>query len=522
MLNVLCASALSRVESRVETDKATDVAIDTEVADAEAVDTEYSRSKVWQERMSRSPLKLTQIYPLSTDGLISTALDERPDSINATAVVVEDRAVPRFSTPPCQRAACLAGVDLAITLKTKTGSTEPEAPSEEAPIEETRSEEALIEAEVFTPTTQLSEKTIPEETVSEETVIEEIASEEVVPKETALEEIALEETVLEASSTSALSSEAIIPAAVAAPVESSDDLGFSLDIARDSAGQSVIAQTNQIPDREPAQVLDDDLGTLRLQQTRSRKDEDLGILRLMQTAQAPPPPPKLPIAFLGGRLGFLDTNNAFRSETAIEDQIYQTGLSLYLFPRISEKTSLYAIAETNIARYEIDYNEIEVQAGLRHRLFRRTFAQVGWRNQRLYTPGYREKLLGVNYLDALVSHRRILSRRAWVDGFYQLRLGFADPAAASRFRQTLITSVNYAPTPQLRTSLLYQLEFDDYLEIDRFDTSQQFLGVVSYNVTPESRLSLFGGARLGRSSASGVDLDDVFYGAGLNVNVPLF
>ncbi len=273
--------------------------------------------------------------------------------------------------------------------------------------------------------------------------------------------------------------------------------------------------------------LDDDLGILRVRQLRSRTDEELGILRLLQTAQAtPPPPPKQPTAFLTGRLGVFSSENAFRSDPRLDEQIYQSGLSLYLFPKLSDNTSLYAIAETNLARYEnfdsVNYNEIELQLGIRQRLLPRTFAQIGWRNQRLYSPGFRDKLFSVNAIDTLISHRSILNSRMWLDSFYQVRLGFANPDSASRFRQTLTLSLNYGISRSLRTGLLYQLDFDDYTQVSRFDTYQQVLGIVSYSITPESRISVFGGTRFGRSSSPGVSLDDTFYGAGLNVSVPLF
>lgn len=277
---------------------------------------------------------------------------------------------------------------------------------------------------------------------------------------------------------------------------------------------------------EESGELDDELGTLRIQQTRGRANEELGVLRLLQTAQAPTPPPKPPISFLTGRLGFFSSENAFRSNPRLSETINQAGLAYYLFPKLSDRTSLYAIAETNLARYgnfgTVDYNELEVQLGVRQRLLPRTYAQVGWRNQRLYSPGYREKLFSVHYIDTLISHRSILNGKTWVDGFYQARLGFADPESASRFRQTFTVSLNYGVSRDFRTSLLYQLDLDDYLEVSRHDTYQQLLGVISYNLTPESRVSLFGGTRFGRSSSPGVNLDDTFYGAGLNVSVPLF
>lgn len=272
--------------------------------------------------------------------------------------------------------------------------------------------------------------------------------------------------------------------------------------------------------------LDDELGDLRVRQLRSREEEELGILRLLQTAQAAPTRPKPPTAFLGARIGYLGSENPFRNHSGLSDQIYQSGLAFYLFPRLSNETSLYAIADTGLIRYEtfqgINYNEVELQFGIRQRLFPRTYAQIGWRNQQLFSPGYRKKVFTVNAIDALISHRLLFNPRLWLDSFYQARLGFADPSTASRFRQTFTLSFNYSIARNLRTGLLYQLDFDDCTQISRYDTYQQVLGVISYNMTTESRLSLFGGSRFGRSSEPGINLSDTFYGAGLNVSIPLF
>ena len=313
---------------------------------------------------------------------------------------------------------------------------------------------------------------------------------------------------------------------------------------------------------EPKDKVDDELGIIRANPLRS--DVDLGILRLLQTATAKPKAPEPPFAFLIARLGFLDSDNTFRSSGRRSNgepfngvfvdgilsngvllnrrdnaQVYQSGLSLYLFPRLSKNTNLYLTAETNLARYEgdnlttiddgfnvvritPDYNELEFQLGIRHKFRPRTHAQIGVRNQTLYRPGYEDKFFSANYIDALVSHRSIFNSRTWLDSVYQIRYGFASPKRSSRVRQTLMLSLNYGFSKDLRTTLLYQTDLDDYTQTSRFDIYQQILGVISYKVTPEARLSLFGGTRFGHSSESNINLDDTFYGAGLNVNLPLF
>ena len=334
-------------------------------------------------------------------------------------------------------------------------------------------------------------------------------------------------------------------------------------------GSAAVAQVPDFVDALPGRKLpqirntasgqpDDELGSLRLQLERSRQNEDLGILRLLQTAQAPPPPPREPIAFLAGRLGFFDTDNALRTNDRLENQIYQTGLSAYFFPKLSKSTSLYASAEASLGRYERsgftlfrptpsnpagrskpiypNYNQLELELGLRQRLAARTYAQIGLHNQQVYSPGFRDKIFGINYIEAQVNHRSLLNSKAWLDSFYEIQLGFAQAErnptnirnpkngrdAASRLRQTLTLSLNYAATKDLRTSLLYQLNYEDYTQTVRNDFYQQVLGVISYSLTPESRLSLFAGTRFGQSSEPGINLDDTFYGAGLNVVVPFF
>ena len=274
--------------------------------------------------------------------------------------------------------------------------------------------------------------------------------------------------------------------------------------------------------------LDDELGTIRAKPIRRG---DLGILRLLQTS-VPPPPPSPPIAFLSGRLSYIDSENALRLDSRLSDEVYQSGLAFRLYPDLSESTSLYAIAEAGIGRFERDgsrgYNELELQLGVRQEILPQTYAQIGLRNQRFYSRDFGDgQILGINYIDTSLSHRAILDKKTWLDSFYQARLGFSDPETSSRFRQTFTLSLNHAISKELRTNILYQLALEDYTQISRYDISHQFIGTLSYRVTPESRITLFAGTRFGTSSGSDpitslINLDDTFYGAEVSVNLPLF
>ncbi len=368
-------------------------------------------------------------------------------------------------------------------------------------------------------------KVINTEVINTEVINTEVTKTEVTKTESAVEiHGALKrEALLTADPPTEISSDAIAQIQPFILEEKQDSNNKKTKIA-DSLDDLVESATRRIAQPQ----LDDELGTIRASPLRSRGDEDLGILRLLQRAAAPPKP-KTPIAFLTGRLGYFNSQNPFRLDTRASDQVYQAGISLAAFPPISEDTSLYAIAETNLGRFERadddGYNEVEIQAGIRQKLFPRTYAQVGLRNQRFYP--FDRKILNITYLDAVVSHRSIFNSRTWLDSFYQARLGFANDKRSSRFRQTLTLSLNYGISKDLRASLLYQLDLEDYTQISRYDVYQQVIGNINYRLTPESQISLFGGTRFGNSSSSDpalakIDLDDIFYGAGLTVNLPLF
>jgi hypothetical protein len=430
------------------------------------------------------------------------------------SVAVEDSYRPQFSSPACELSACAAHKEVVLRPE-KVGS------------------EGNLAAELVT--------------LLNHPALGHVSNEDISKVQTQLSD----NSVIDAGGNSGRSSVAIAQVPDFFPDELSEE-----DVAqRSTQAESQIAESQVAESQIAEPDADEELGSLRVQLQRSRESEELGILRLLQTAQpAQPaqPPPEPPVAFLSGRLGFFATDNVFRSQLQLDDQVFQSGITAYYFPKLSESTNFYAIAETSLARYgnfgvnytqteprlgrnfpNVDYNQTELQLGLRQRLLPRTYAQIGWRNQRIYSPGYRDKLFGINYLEAQLNHRSILNSKTWLDGFYQVRWGFASPTDAdlndknqprdtSRVRQTFTLSLNYSATPLLRTSLLYQLDFEDYTQMDRFDTYQQVIGIVSYNLTPESQLSVFGGTRFGRSSSALVNLDDTFYGAGLNISVPLF
>ena len=276
-------------------------------------------------------------------------------------------------------------------------------------------------------------------------------------------------------------------------------------------------------------LVDDELGILRLRSQPVGLDSELGVLRIRPTEDVPlevePEPTRQTTVFLTGRANVYGGDNLFRTNNPIDDRIYQTGVGVFAFPQLSDKTNLVLSAEANIARYEdlaiVDYNELQFQAGIRQRLGRSSYGQLNWRYQDLITPG-RDSFFTANYVELLLSRRDILNNRVWLDTYYQARLSVSDPKTFSRFTQIATGSLNYGFDPETRVSLLYQLFLDDYTEIPRHDTYHQILAQVSHDLSSTTRISLFTGVRFGRSSLSTVNFDDTIYGASFNVSIPLF
>ncbi|MBX2863026.1 MAG: hypothetical protein KTR27_05685 [Leptolyngbyaceae cyanobacterium MAG.088] len=276
-------------------------------------------------------------------------------------------------------------------------------------------------------------------------------------------------------------------------------------------------------------VIDDELGILRLRSQPVGLDSELGLLRIRPTEDVPlevePEPTRQNTVFLTGRANVYGGNNLFRTPDPIDDRIYQLGIGIFAFPRLSDTTNLVLGAEANLARYEdlsvVDYNEIQLQAGIRQRLSKRSYGQLNWRYQDLNTPGSKS-FFTADYVELLLSRRDILNNRTWLDSYYQARFSDSDPKEFSRFTQIGTVSLNYGFDAQNRVSLLYQLFIDDYTQTRRHDTYHQVIAQVGHDLSSTARLSLFGGFRFGRSSLSTVNFDDAIYGVSINVNLPIF
>ncbi|MEM9907097.1 MAG: hypothetical protein AAF921_18940 [Cyanobacteria bacterium P01_D01_bin.44] len=275
--------------------------------------------------------------------------------------------------------------------------------------------------------------------------------------------------------------------------------------------------------------LDEELGILRVRSQELVIDDELGLIRIQELEQLPieqlPQPPTPTLGFVTGRANFLGGTNPFRLNDPLDDQVFQVGTGFYLVPKLGQYTDLVLGVEGNLVRYNefpsVDYNELQLQAGIRQRISKRVYGQLTWRNQNLYTPNG-GSFFSADFVELLLSRRDILSSNMWLDSYYQARVSFSHPDRFSRFSQLGILSLNYGFTPQFRTTFIYQLFLDDYTQIRRDDIYHQVIGQITYDVTPTSRINLFGGFKFGSSTNDDVNFDEVIYGASFNFNVPIF
>jgi hypothetical protein len=292
--------------------------------------------------------------------------------------------------------------------------------------------------------------------------------------------------------------------------------------------ETATSELNLLNSEIAQQAADPELGNLRLQESLERRepqlDPELGTLRIQQ--QPVQASRSQPTVYLQGRVDFFQSDNIFSSLDPIDDSLIRTGLSLWAAPAIGPKTYLIGSISGNLIRYtnldDFDYNEVRVGASIYQQLTPRMYGEVGFSNQQLFTAGEGDRFLNDNSVRLGLGRRDSLGRAVTLDSFYQLRYSFADPSDRSRVINTLGTSLNYNPTSNLQTGLDYQYALSSFTEQGREDNYHQLLARLSYDLSRNSRITVFGGFSFGNSSSRNVDFDSSILGVSLSVNLPLF
>jgi hypothetical protein len=256
-------------------------------------------------------------------------------------------------------------------------------------------------------------------------------------------------------------------------------------------------------------------------------DPELGKLRLRELEETPPPSERSkPTVSLLGNAGYLRSNNLFAGVDPVDDGLLRSGLTLLATPSLGPRTSLFAAVTGNLIRYgeesEFDYDELRLNLGLRQQLSSRAYGEVGWRNRNLFDEEDGDRFLNDHSFYLELGRRDTLAKQLSLDTFYQFRLSFADPDSRSQVTNSLGASLIYSLNPSLQAALDYQFALANFTEQEREDQYHQLIARLTYTLSPNSRLYVFGGHNFGNSSDPDIDFDGLVFGAGVDFNLTLF
>lgn len=261
-------------------------------------------------------------------------------------------------------------------------------------------------------------------------------------------------------------------------------------------------------------------------EAESAGDPELGILRLRERSLAKQKPPFTVPVFLVGNVGYIANGNTLAGIDPVNDRLFRSGLSLIASPRLSKRTALIASVQGNLNRYDelsrLDYNEVRLQTSLRHVFTPKVYGDVGWTHRQLFLQEDGDRFLYEHAAFTSLTRRDPLTKKTNLTSFYNLRVGFADPATSSRLRNTLGVSLRHDLTPAFQASLTGRMTLTNFTQQSRQDFYSQALAQLSYKVSKNVRLSVFGSLTRGNSSNRRVDFDNSTIGVSLSGNVKLF
>ncbi len=253
-------------------------------------------------------------------------------------------------------------------------------------------------------------------------------------------------------------------------------------------------------------------------------DPELGILRLRPVVQPRVKSP-IPFSFIGG-MGYFSTDNSLASFEPIDDQLFRMGLAFLATPRINAKTIFVTALEGNLIRYgtlgELNYDELRFQVGIRRFITSRMYGEVGWLNQRLYSAVTGDRFLDDHAIFLGIGRQDPLAPKLNLDTFYQVRVSFADPNERSRLLNSLGLALSYDLRSDLRVSLDSQFTLISFTQESREDFYAQFLLKLSYAISKNVSMSIFGGVSTGTSSDEFINFDSSVVGITVDFSLTPF
>ncbi len=268
----------------------------------------------------------------------------------------------------------------------------------------------------------------------------------------------------------------------------------------------------------------------------SGSDPELGTIKIRETPPVTPPPAPRPAPslYLLGHFNYFQTDNVFSSIPLQTDGVAGTGLALYYLPRLSPKTYLLVLAQSNILRYgtfsRLNYDELRLKVGLYRQLTPRLSSEIGWSYQQLTTAKEDIKNLfqGVRFFNEHslrfdLTRQDPLSPSLNLITAYQFRWNLTgDIEKYDRLVNGGQISLSYKLSPRISTGLDYQASWTHFTEQSRDDVSHYLGANLSYNLNDRMSLNAFGGRSMGVSSEKRIEPNSWIFGLGFNFNVAIF
>lgn len=332
---------------------------------------------------------------------------------------------------------------------------------------------------------------------------------------------------------------------------SADVLPGGIDDANVSPTPPAIAQSPAPPENPSPTASDEgedldqlpqdpELGVIRVR--NPLEDPELGILRIRQLPDSSslPTAPAPKIAFLTARFSGVSSDNVL---LVVNDaggltggQFYRPSAVLGIYPSLGPTTALLGTLEIGLQRYPtqptLDYDDWRIRLGLRQNFTPRTYAQLNLSYQELLRPGLGPRIFDNKSVGLTLARRDPITPQLVLDSSYQVQYNDARSRSVtssgtvitnfSRITHTLNAYLGYTPNNRWHTGLNYQYTIFDYTIQNRYDTVQQILAQVVYNITPRLRLSVYGGWSFGGASDPRIRYDDTILGFSLETTLPLF
>jgi hypothetical protein len=297
----------------------------------------------------------------------------------------------------------------------------------------------------------------------------------------------------------------------------------------------------EVPDDQELPAGDPELGIIQIRSNSA--DPELGTLRIQEQPVVPDTPSQTPVktGFFTARFAAASSDNILLAVNDVGgltgDEFLRPGISIAFYPRVGPQTFLIGNADVGLQRYnsqsDFNYDDLRFRLGVRQGLFPRTYGQLMFTYQQLFRPGPpRFRFFENTAFSFTLGRRDPLTNQLTLNSYYQIQLNDTEsrPALGSptdltqfdRITQSLGGYLNYTINPQWRTGVSYQVTFSDYTGQERYDTYHQLIGQLIYRITPDVRMSLYGGWSFGQSSESFIRLNDTLFGFTIDATVTLF